>query len=370
MKNDIRSLTQEELKDLLVNSKIQKYRAEQIFKFAHGKQVDNLDNITAIPKDLQKELSEKYCINSLKKVAFSESPRDKTQKFLFETTDEERKKVKIESVLISEDDRKTICISTQAGCNVGCEFCATGKMGFNRNLTAGEIVSQVYEIIKESKIIPTNIVYMGMGEPFLNYDNVLTSLKIFTDKKGIGIPSKRITVSTVGFENRIKKFADDLKSDSNLSNVKLALSLHSTDNGLRELLIPTSKSNSLKIIYDELVYFYRTTGNKITYEYIYFEGLNDTINDENRLIKLSRMVPSNINIIPFHYVDFPLIEPLLSLNEKIYGKIIDGKEKSLSNSINLYNFIDNLRSEKVTVNLRTSSGLDINAACGQLAVKN
>jgi 23S rRNA (adenine2503-C2)-methyltransferase len=370
MKKDLRSFTQEELKDLLVSSKIQKYRAEQIFQFAHGKQVDNIENITAIPKELQKELSEKFCINGLKCITVSESQKDKTQKFLFETTDEDKKKVKIESVLIVEEERKTICISTQAGCNVGCEFCATGKMGLNRNLSAGEIVTQVYEIIKATSIIPTNIVYMGMGEPFLNYENVLKSLKIFTDKKGLGLSSKRITVSTVGFENRIKKFADDIKSDPMLSNVKLALSLHSTDNGFRELLIPTAKANNLKIIYDELVYFYRTTGNKITYEYIFFEGLNDTANDENRLIKLSRMVPSNINIIPFHYVDFPLIEPLSSLNEKIYDKIIDGKEKSLSNSVNLYNFIENLRSEKVTVNLRTSSGLDIDAACGQLAVKN
>jgi len=370
MKKDIRSYTQEDLKELFAGSKIQKYRAGQIFQFAHGKQVDNIENISIIPKELQKELSEKFCINTLKCITVSESPKDKTQKFLFETTDEDKKKVKIESVLIVEEERKTICISTQAGCNVGCEFCATGKMGLNRNLSAGEIVTQVYEIIKATGITPTNIVYMGMGEPFLNYENVLTSLKIFTDKKGLGIPSKRITVSTVGFENRIRKFADDIKSDPMLSNVKLALSLHSTDNGFRELLIPTAKANNLKIIYDELVYFYRTTGNKITYEYIFFEGLNDTANDENRLIKLSRMVPSNINIIPFHYVGFELIDSLSSLNEKIYDKIIDSKEKSLSNSNKLYNFIENLRSEKVTVNLRTSSGLDIDAACGQLAVKN
>ena len=130
-------------KELLVKSKIQKYRAEQIFQFVHSKQVDNIENITVIPKELQKEISEKFCINGLNCVTVSESPKDKTQKFLFETTDEDKKKVKIESVLIVEEERKTICISTQAGCNVGCEFCATGKMGLNRNLSAGEIVSQV-----------------------------------------------------------------------------------------------------------------------------------------------------------------------------------------------------------------------------------
>ncbi len=370
MKNDIRNYTQQDLKVLFVNHKIQKYRAEQVFKSIHGKQVESFDLITSIPKTLQDEISKSFYVSPLVCVTVSESPSDKTQKFLFETTDEEKKKVRIESVLILEEDRKTICISTQAGCNVGCEFCATGKMGLNRNLTAGEIVSQVYQIIKITNITPTNIVYMGMGEPLLNYENVLKSLKIFTDKSGLGIPSKRITVSTVGFENRIKRFADDIKSDPVLSNVKLALSLHSTDNGFREKLIPTGKANNLKIIYDELVYFYRTTGNKITYEYIYFEGLNDTENDINRIIRLSRMVPCNINVIPFHYVDFELTEPLSTLNLKIYDKINLGKEKSLSNSENLYNFVEVLRSEKVTVNIRTSSGLDINAACGQLAIKN
>jgi len=370
MRNDLRSLAHAELIDLFIKAGIPKYRAEQVFRSVHNKQAETIEDITSIPKTLKDSLNDKFCLSSIINVTVTESPSDKTRKFLFETTDEEKKKVRIESVYIPEGDRDTFCLSTQAGCAVGCEFCATGKMNLLRNLTSGEIVSQVYQMIKIIGKVPTNLVYMGMGEPLLNYENVLKSLLILTDKKGMGISSKRITVSTVGFENRIKKFADDIKINSSLSNIKIALSLHSTDNGFREKLIPTSKVNNLKKIYEELIYFYRTTRNKITYEYIYFEGLNDTENDINRLIKLSRMVPCNINIIPFHPVGFELIKPISELNDKIHEEINDGKEKSLSNSKNLYNFTDTLRINKVTVNLRTSSGVDINAACGQLAIRN
>ncbi len=370
MGNDIRSLSLAELSDLFVKEGIPKYRAEQVFRSVHNKFSELIEDITGIPKELKESLNISFIITSLINIAVSESPNDKTKKVLFETTDESMRRVRIESVHIPDEERDTFCISTQAGCNVGCGFCATGKMNLNRNLSAGEIVSQVYQMIKITGVVPTNIVFMGMGEPLLNYENVLKSLLILTDKKGLGISSKRITVSTVGFVNRIKKFADDIKSNSSLSNVKLAFSLHSTDNGFREKLIPTGKVNNLKKMYEELVYFYRVTGNKITYEYVYFEGLNDTENDINRLVKLSRMVPCNINIIPFHPVDFELAEPIKELNEKNHEKINLSKENSLLISNKLYNFTDTLRSNRVTVNLRNSSGIDINAACGQLAVKN
>lgn len=370
MKTDLRGVTIDELTPLLISNNVERFRAEQIFRGIHKQRAETADEINNIPKEIKELLKDSFTVSSLKSVAVSESERDKTRKFLFETTNEEKKSVRIESVHIQESERDTFCISTQAGCNVGCEFCATGKMKLLRNLTAGEIVSQVYEMIKITGTAPSNIVYMGMGEPLLNYDNVLKSILILTDKKGAAIPSKRITVSTVGFEGRIKKFADDIKINSGLSNIKLALSLHSTDNGFREKLIPTSKVNTLKKIYDELVYFYRTTGNKITYEYIYFEGINDTEHDIKRLERLSRMVPCNINVIPFHPVEFELAEPLTELNEKVNSEIKHGKEKSLSNSNNLINFTESLRRSKVTVNIRTSSGVDINAACGQLAIKN
>jgi adenine C2-methylase RlmN of 23S rRNA A2503 and tRNA A37/adenylate kinase family enzyme len=242
-------------------------------------------------------------------------------------------------------------------------------MKFGRNLTAGEIVSQVYEVSRQTKERITNVVLMGMGEPLMNYDNVLKALLILTDTKGYALPSRKITVSTVGFKNKIKKLADDITSPGNyaLRKLKLALSLHTTDKGLREKLIPTAKLNPLSAIYEELIYFYKITGTKLTYEYIHFEGINDTPDEVKRLTKLSRMIPCNVNIIPFHTVSFELAEPLNKLNKKIHANIFDGNKNSLSkNKIN--DLIAVLRGNKVVVNLRSSSGADINAACGQLAV--
>lgn len=235
-------------------------------------------------------------------------------------------------------------------------------MGFSKNLSAGDIVSQVYTVCDQTGLDPTNLVFMGMGEPFLNYSNTISSLKILTDPEGLAVSSRRITISTVGFKGRIKKFADDISSEKNyqIRNVKLALSLHSTDRGLREALIPTSKVNELSAIYDELIYFYRKTGNKVTIEYIVFPGLNDTDKDVARIEKISRMVPSNVNVIPFHPINFKLSEPISYLNS------FSDKQNSLSKR-NINNFIAALRDRRVVVNLRKSSGEDINAACGQLA---
>jgi 23S rRNA (adenine2503-C2)-methyltransferase len=178
------------------------------------------------------------------------------------------------------------------------------------------------------------------------------------------LPGRRITVSTVGFKGRIKKFANDISLPENqkIRKVKLALSLHSTDNGIREAIIPTSKNNRLPDLYEELIYFYRTTGNKVTYEYIHFPGINDTKNDIKRLASLAQMIPSNINIIPFHPIGFNLSKPLDELNNLTLDT-----NKLLSNQ-KLNDLIASLREKKVVVNLRTSSGVDINAACGQLAL--
>ncbi|MCI0472821.1 MAG: 23S rRNA (adenine(2503)-C(2))-methyltransferase RlmN [Ignavibacteria bacterium] len=370
MKFDIKDFTFSELSVRIQESGLERYRADQIFNSVHGKLVKDIISIKGIPVRQRTILDSGYRISGLNCISTGKSEKDSTLKFLFESDTEGKAAVKFESVLISDSNRNTACISTQAGCNVGCEFCATGKMKLKRNLTAGEIISQIYSIYEITGIKPTNIVYMGMGEPFLNYDNLLNSLIILTDKKGFGIPSGRITVSTVGFTGRIKKFADDLSHNPQIRKVKLALSLHSTDNGLREMLIPSGKSNKLSDIYEELVYFYKITRNKVTYEYIYFEGLNDSDNDIKRLSRLSKMIPSNINIIPFHPVDFALIEPLEKLNLNRHKYAESGKEKSLLISENLTQFMSKLRNQKVTVNLRSSSGIDINAACGQLAVRN
>lgn len=363
-KKNLLDLTLEDLEKEIISIDEQKFRALQVFNSIHQKYCSSISEVPGIASHLKDKLDKHFFIHSLKNVHITDSGRFNTKKFLFKI-ESGIQNYFIESVLISEKGRDTFCISTQVGCNVGCEFCATGKMGFKKNLSAGEIVSQVYEVKRITGIAPSNVVFMGMGEPFLNYDSMLKSLKILTHPKGLNLSSRRITVSTVGFRDKIKKFADDLSREENKSikNVKLALSLHSTDNGMRESIIPTSKKNRLPEIYDELVYFYKKTKNKITYEYIYFEGLNDSENDIKRLEKISKMVPSNVNIIPFHPIDFELNKPLDIFNKK---KDIN---KLLSNK-NLFHFIAELKKQKVVVNLRSSSGVDINAACGQLTVNS
>lgn len=359
MGENILDYTLKELEEKVIEFGEKKFRAAQIFPQIHEKNIKDFDKLKNIPKELSEKLKSKFEIRYPGLLEVRNSSIDKTKKFLFGIPGTNEK---IESVLISEKGRNTICVSTQAGCNAGCEFCATGKIGFKKNLSPGEILAQIYTVTREIGEKPTNIVYMGMGEPFLNYDNVIKSLKIITDEKGYGLSSRKITVSTIGFKDKIKKFAEDLTSVDNklIRNIKLALSLHSTDRGLREKIIPLSKKNPLPEIYDELNYFYKTTKNKVTFEYIYFEGLNDTKNDVNRLSRLVKMFPCNINLIPFHPIDFPLAEPL---------KRYSGKEFSLS-KIKLFDFINRLKKNGVIVNLRNSAGVDIYAACGQLAGRN
>lgn len=359
MQKNILDFTFSELEEQIVELGEKRFRATQIFRQLHDLKILRFEDFKIIPKELITKLKDKYLIQTLNLIDIKESSADNTKKFLFEIPGS---KEKIEAVLICEKDRKTICVSTQAGCNAGCEFCATGKIGFKKNLRPGEIVSQIYLVSNHIGEKPTNIVFMGMGEPFLNYENLISSLKILTDESGQGISSRKITVSSIGFTDKIKMFADDLISPENkkIRNIKFALSLHSTDNGLREKLIPISKKNPLSKIYEELNYFYKKTRNKITFEYIFFEGLNDTENDVKRLSKITKMFPCNINVIPFHPISFRLNEPLEKFN---------GKDFSLSKN-KIIDFINRLKKNGVTVNLRNSSGVDIYAACGQLAGKN
>ncbi|MCB0727425.1 MAG: 23S rRNA (adenine(2503)-C(2))-methyltransferase RlmN [Ignavibacteria bacterium] len=362
MLKNILNLSLEDLEKEIIEHGEKRFRAVQIFNSIHKRNVSSFDEISSIPKELIEKLKKVYFLPVLTLIKETESEKFNTRKFLFELSSDGRNYL-IESVLISENERETLCISTQVGCNVGCEFCATGKMGFMKNLDVSEIIAQIYEVKRKTGISPSNIVYMGMGEPFLNYDNMLRSLLMITHKEGLDLSSKRITVSTVGFKGKIINFADDLIKEENKSvkNVKLALSLHSTDNGIRESIIPTSVKNNLTVLYNELAYFYQKTRNKITYEYIFFEGLNDTENDVKRLSKITKMVPSNLNIIPFHPIDFELNKPLDIFNtKKDINNLLSNKK--------LFDFIARLKNNKVVVNVRSSSGIDINAACGQLSV--
>lgn len=353
MNNDIYNYSLEELKLILNNNNIEEYRANQIFRAIHKNLLTNFNGISNIPKSLRKFLSEQFFIPRINLIDVKKSTIDKTKKFLFELRQD---KIPVETVLMEEKGRVTICVSVQSGCNVGCIFCATGYFGFKKNLSTSEILLQIYEIIKMENVKPTNIVYMGMGEPFLNYYNFLKSIKILCAKDGLGINSNKITVSTIGLKDTIRKFADDISLNENrdIRKIKLALSLHSTNNGIREKLIPVSKKNKLAEIYKELIYFYRKTKTKITYEYIYLKNINDKTEDIKRITKLSKMIPSNINVIRYH--------PIKQNNLSVL--------KSNETENDIYDFIAKLRTAKVAVNLRKSNGLDINAACGQLAAEN
>lgn len=353
MSFDIYNFTEEELSSLFKQDNIEKYRAFQIFQAIHKKLAFNFVEIKNIPKSLKEYLPKRFFIPRLKLIDLKLSSVSDTKKFLFELP---ASNYPIETVLMKEKDRTTICISIQSGCNVGCVFCATGYLGFKKNLTVGEILLQIYEIVRLEKTIPTNIVYMGMGEPFLNYDNVIKSIKILCSENGLNINSRKITVSTIGLKGKIRKFADDLSKPENkdIKKTKLAFSLHSTDNGIREKLIPISSKYKLSDLYKELEYFYRKTRTKITYEYIFLKSINNKENDVKRLVKLSKMLPCNINIIRYHPVE-----------QKNFLQICNNYTDD-----DICSFIKRLREQKVTVNLRKSNGIDIKAACGQLAAEN
>jgi 23S rRNA (adenine2503-C2)-methyltransferase len=342
-KATLKGMTLPELENFVAELGWEKYRARQIFKWLYNKQVDDFSKMSDIPKDYREKLSEVADINELKLSTFEKSNCDGTIKFLFELKDGE----KIESVLIPDDSRLTLCVSTQVGCPIDCKFCATGAMGFKRNLTTGEIIDQVIQSQRFSERRITNIVFMGMGEPLLNLKNLLKAIDIITSNDGIRIGSRKITISTVGLPDKIKELADAGRK------VKLAISLHTLNEDLRKKLIPIANRYPIQSIIEAVKYYYNKIGLRITYEYILFEGLNDTDEDVKKLVELAKIVPCKINILKFHPVDFIRKDPIL---------------KKLKPSKRLEEFAQRLRENNLTVFIRSNAGEDIKAACGQLAI--
>ena len=248
-------------------------------------------------------------------------------------------KKSIETVLISEAKRKTVCISTQIGCALRCRFCATGMMGLKRNLTAGEIVEQVLSIIKDSNENITNIVVMGMGEPFHNYDNVMKAINIFSDENGLSIARKRITISTAGIVPAIKRYADE----GNKAN--LSISLNAVSDEKRKKLMPIGRTYPINDLISSVRYYTKKANKKVTFEYILIDGINDSVEDANKLAKLTGDISCKINLIPFNPIG------------NKYNRPSDEK---------IDKFFRVLSSSNIQVNLRWSKGEDINAACGQL----
>jgi len=341
-KIDIRSLSLAALQEKFTQMGEKSFRANQVYEWLWKKSSFSFEEMTNISKHLRIKLNENFVINNVK-IHSSQYSADKTIKNSFILHDSHL----IEGVLIPTPGRMTACVSSQVGCSLTCKFCATGYMERKRNLNPDEIYDQVVLIDRQAKenygIPLSNIVYMGMGEPLLNYKNVLESVEKITSEEGLNMAAKRITVSTAGIAKMIKKLGDD--------EVKfnLALSLHAANDEKRDAIMPINEQNSLKSLAEALKYYYAKTKNPVTYEYIVFDGVNDTLQDAAELARFCKHLPCKVNIIEYNPIAF--------------ASFINAGEDKIEA------FAEYLRKQDITTNLRRSRGKDIDAACGQLAIK-
>ncbi|TNE74186.1 MAG: 23S rRNA (adenine(2503)-C(2))-methyltransferase RlmN [Bacteroidetes bacterium] len=342
-KKNIRELSEDELIQAILDLGEKKFRASQIIDWLWNKQVASFDEMQNVPKGLRSQLEEHFFID---KIVLSDQQisKDKTIKCAYETFD---KRV-VEGVLIPTSSRTTACISSQVGCSLSCKFCATGKLKLLRNLSPGEIVDQVSSLrdmaLEKYNTPLTNIVYMGMGEPLLNYRNMMSSIHWITSDKGLGMSPKRITVSTAGIAKMIKKMGDDDVK------VNLALSLHAANDRKRSEIMEINDTNNLSVLTEALQYFHEKTGTRVTFEYIIFDKFNDSLEDAAELAAFARCVPCKINIIEYNPIDDGEFQRASSQKTDAFAKFLESKN--------------------LVVNVRRSRGKDIDAACGQLANKN
>ena len=335
-KENIKKFNLQQTEDIINKLSLPSYRTNQLIQWIYKKYLNSIDEITEWSKSLRKTFSEKYYIGSIK-LFDRKISKDRTQKFLWELEDGE----KIESVLISDKHRLTLCISSQVGCPLKCRFCLTGKIGFKRNLHAWEIVDQfiqVSRLIKAEGLRLTNIVFMGMGEPLLNFDNVVEALWRF--KNLIEFSPRRITVSTAGIIPAIKELPYKAPT------VKLAISLNATDQKTRSFLMPINKKYPLHELLKILGEYPLKPGQKITFEYVMLKGINSSEEDALRLSQILKGIPSKINLIPFNPWE--------------------GCEFKKPEEYEILKFQEILSSKGYSVFIRKSKGKDILAACGQL----
>lgn len=340
---DIRTLSLEQLTDYFKEIGEKPFRAKQVYDWLWSKNLHSIDEMTNLSKNLRDKLSEEFTINPIS-VDLLQKSKDGTIKNGVKLHDG----LMVESVLIPTETRTTACVSSQVGCSLNCEFCATAKLKRMRNLEVAEIVDQVALIDKQSKMYfdrpLSNIVFMGMGEPMMNYKNVVDAIRKITSEEGLGMSARRITVSTSGIPKMIKMLADDQLK------VKLALSLHSAIEHKRNEIMPFSTSFPLTEIMDAMQYWYENTGSRITFEYCVWKGINDGDEDIKALIKYCRQVPSKVNLIQYN----PIGEG------KFDHRSIEAEER----------YVKELEKAGITVLVRRSRGGDIDAACGQLANKS
>jgi 23S rRNA (adenine2503-C2)-methyltransferase len=342
LKKDIRALSKEELNEFFVSQGDKSFRGSQVYNWLWNKATYNFEEMTNLSKETRQMLEDNFVINHIK-VDDMQRSKDGTIKNAVKLHDG----FTVESVLIPTLSRTTACVSSQVGCSLDCKFCATAKLKRMRNLNADEIFDQVVAIDKESRLyngIPlSNIVFMGMGEPLMNYKNVLKSVEKITSPEGLGMSPKRITLSTSGVPKMIKKLADD--------DVKfhLAVSLHSAIDEVRTQIMPFNAKFPLADLKESLLYWYEKTGKSVTYEYIVWKGINDTQKDISALVKFCELIPCKVNIIEYNPIDD--------------GQFQQGSDDAVAKYVNA------LEANHITVTLRHSRGKDIDAACGQLANK-
>lgn len=340
---DIRSLSIDQIKEKLTEMGEQGFRAKQIYEWIWAKSCVDFDLMSNLSKPLREKLKENFVIRAVK-VKQSQVSSDRTIKSSFTLYDGNV----IEGVLIPAPERMTACVSSQVGCSLTCKFCATGYMDRKRNLNADEIYDQVVLIAKQAEEKYqqplTNIVYMGMGEPLLNYANMMKSVERITSPDGLNMAAKRITVSTAGIAKMIKKLGDDEV------RFNLALSLHAANDKKRNEIMPINEQNTLEALADALKYFYAKTKNPITFEYIVFDNFNDELEDAKELARFCKNVPCKVNIIEYNPIS------LASFVNADADKIEV--------------FANYLKNQGIITNVRRSRGKDIDAACGQLAIKD
>lgn len=318
--------------------RIKPFQGKQIFQWLHQKKVSNFDSMTNISKGLRETLKEKYVARQANLVEMSQSERSGTKKALLQLSDGET----VECVLIRDQDRVTLCLSSQVGCALKCDFCATGLAGFTRNLTVDEILEQALFLLEDEPQDgrTPNIVYMGMGEPFRNCDNVIKSIKLLMEKDGLGIGARKITVSTAGELKGIQAFAQEDWQ------VRLSISLHAANDELRSKLVPLNRKFNLETLKATLMAYQAESGRQITFEWTLLDGVNDREQDVRELLEFRKGLKASVNLIPWN--------PVGELPYKT------------SKRNRCENFRDRLEGEGVQATLRVEKGQDIDAACGQL----
>ena len=341
-KKDIRALTKEQLREFFVTQSDKAFRGNQVYEWLWSKGAHHFEDMTNVSKETRTMLEENFVINHIK-VDQMQRSEDGTVKNAVRLHDG----LVVESVLIPTNTRTTACVSSQVGCSLDCNFCATARLKRMRNLNPDEIYDQVIAIDKESRLYYnhplSNIVFMGMGEPLMNYNNVIKAIDMITSNEGLGMSPKRITVSTSGIPKMIKKMADDDVK------FKLAVSLHSAIDEIRSRIMPFSTNFPLADLRESLQYWYQKTKSKITYEYVVWKGINDTKESIDALVKFCKYVPCKVNLIEYNPID-------------------DGEfQQASEESINAY--IKALAASGIVAKVRRSRGKDIDAACGQLANK-